>query len=146
MNTRQYCANISLSFIWISISFGKATTILPILCRHTYICVCVCVCVCTCVYCESLLCFFMGQKRPFCSISNICDALPSPLTRQYVRLCHTLFSAALLKLIQEVCMGIRSGVSNQSCVSCEGTSHVRLPHTKPVCSPVSAPTLGWTPC
>ena len=96
--------------------------------------------------CESLLCFFMGQKRPFCSISNICDALPSPLTRQYVRLCHTLFSAALLKLIQEVCMGIRSGVSNQSCVSCEGTSHVRLPHTKPVCSPVSAPTLGWTPC
>lgn len=96
--------------------------------------------------CESLLHFFTGQKRPLCSMSNTCDALPTPLTHQYVRLCHTLFSAALLKLIQDVCMGIRSGVSNQSCVSCEGTGRVRLPLTKPVCFPVSAPTLRWAPC
>lgn len=56
------------------------------------------------------------------------------------------------RLIQDVCLGIRSGVSNQSLVSCEGTSYVRTPHSKPILSCVWSDTPNttlphkWTPC
>lgn len=70
-------------------------------------------------------------------ISDVCDAMPTPFPHWYIALCQ--------RPSKSVCLRIRSGVSTQSCVSCEGTSHMDSPHKAHMLSSVYSDTPKTTP-